>query len=134
MGRAGAYDRQLRRCQRLYPARGDALVAALAQHLPGAQVSGVAAGLHAIVTLPEAYGPEPRFLAAAARSGVPVRPLSDYRMQAAPPGEADDGRVRPVVGYAHLTPAAITRAVRLLVGEPVHRARTLSGEAWEARR
>src|SRR6201999_2948844 len=48
----GQYDRQLRRCQRLYRLRRDALVAALAEHLPGARVSGIAAGLHAIVTLP----------------------------------------------------------------------------------
>ncbi|WUH95335.1 PLP-dependent aminotransferase family protein [Streptomyces sp. NBC_00433] len=111
---SGAYDRQLRRCQRLYRARRDALVGALARCAPGAEVSGIAAGLHAIVTLPERYGPEPAFLAAAARAGVAVRPLSHYRTSPRPPGEGD-GRVRLVVGYAHLTPEAITRAVRLLV-------------------
>ncbi|WP_327293471.1 MocR-like pyridoxine biosynthesis transcription factor PdxR [Streptomyces sp. NBC_01198] len=131
---SGAYDRQLRRCQRLYRARRDALVAALSRHAPGAEVSGIAAGLHAIVTLPERYGPEPRFLAAAARAGVAVRPLSDYRTAARPAGEGDDGRVRLVVGYAHLPPEAVARAVRLLVQGPVRDARRLSGEAGEAGR
>nr|WSX72633.1 PLP-dependent aminotransferase family protein [Streptomyces sp. NBC_00899]WSX81298.1 PLP-dependent aminotransferase family protein [Streptomyces sp. NBC_00899] len=129
----GAYDRQLRRCQRLYRARRDALVAALARYAPGAEVSGIAAGLHAIVTLPERYGPEPRFLAAAAAAGVTVRPLSHYRTSAGPHTAADD-RVRLVVGYAHLPPEAITRAIRLLVPQPVRTARRLSCEAREAGR
>ncbi|MFG1807928.1 PLP-dependent aminotransferase family protein [Streptomyces sp. NPDC049040] len=134
---SGGYDRQLRRCQRLYRARRDALVAALAEYAPGAEVSGIAAGLHAIVTLPAHHGPEPRFLAAAARAGVAVRPLSDYRAAAGRPADGDgegdgDGRVRLVVGYAHLAPEAIARAVRLLVDRPVHRARRLSGETGEA--
>ncbi|WP_329182671.1 MocR-like pyridoxine biosynthesis transcription factor PdxR [Streptomyces sp. NBC_01477] len=120
---SGAYDRQLRRCQRLYRARRDALVAALAEHAPGAEVSGIAAGLHAIVSLPDRYGPEPRFLAAAARAGVAVRPLSDYLAGPSRGGD-DGGRVRLVVGYAHLTPEAIARAVRLLVHRPAAGRRT----------
>ncbi|MDX2785036.1 PLP-dependent aminotransferase family protein, partial [Streptomyces caniscabiei] len=52
----GDYDRQLRRCQRAYRERRDVLVSALAEHFPGAEVSGIAAGLHVIVTLPERYG------------------------------------------------------------------------------
>lgn len=130
---SGAYDRHLRRCQRLYRVRRDALVAALAEHAPGAEVSGIAAGLHAIVTLPERFGPEPGFLAAAAAAGVAVRPLSDYRTLPGPPA-GDDGRVRLVVGYAHLPPEGIARAVRLLVRRPVRHARGLPGEAGEAGR
>jgi GntR family transcriptional regulator/MocR family aminotransferase len=130
---SGAYDRHLRRCQRLYRARRDALVAALAEHAPGAEVSGIAAGLHAIVALPERFGPEPRFLAAAAEAGVAVRPLSHYRTAPGPPA-ADDGRVLLVVGYAHLAPEGIARAVRLLVRQPVRPARRLSDEAREAGR
>lgn len=123
---AGHYDRHLRRCQRLYRARRDALVAALAECFPGAEVSGIAAGLHAIVTLPRRYGPQGRFLAAARLAGVALRPLSDYRVAAAPgpgpgptepqPDDAPD--VRLVVGYAHLSPEAITQAVRRLSSPP----------------
>ncbi|CAG7658195.1 MocR-like pyridoxine biosynthesis transcription factor PdxR [Actinacidiphila bryophytorum] len=130
---SGAYDRHLRRCQRLYRARRDALVAALAEHAPGAEVSGIAAGLHAIVTLPVRFGPEPRLLAAAAGAGVAVRPLSYYRAAPGAP-DGDDGLVRLVVGYAHLPPEGIARAVRLLLGHPVRPARRLSGETREAGR
>ncbi|MDT0571424.1 PLP-dependent aminotransferase family protein, partial [Streptomyces sp. DSM 3412] len=58
----GDYDRQLRRCQRAYRERRDVLVSALAEHFPGAEVSGIAAGLHVIVALPERYGAVGRFL------------------------------------------------------------------------
>jgi GntR family transcriptional regulator/MocR family aminotransferase len=106
---SGHYDRHLRRCQRLYRRRRDTLGAALAVHFPGAAVSGIAAGLHASVTLPARYGPQPRFLRAAATAGITLRPLSDYRSVPRP-----DPRVHLVVGYAHLTPESITRAVELL--------------------
>ncbi|WP_405743066.1 PLP-dependent aminotransferase family protein [Streptomyces sp. NBC_00028] len=72
----GDYDRQLRRCQHAYRERRDALVAALEEHFPGSEVSGIAAGLHVIATLPERYGPEERFLARVTAAGVAVRPLS----------------------------------------------------------
>ncbi|WP_030544753.1 PLP-dependent aminotransferase family protein [Streptomyces albus] len=105
----GAYDRQLRRCQRAYRQRRDTLVAALRRRFPGAVVTGIAAGLHVIVRLPPRYGPQPRFLARAAAAGVAVRPLSDFGT--APDG---DGAVRLVLGYAHLPPDGIERAVGLL--------------------
>ncbi|OSZ56706.1 GntR family transcriptional regulator, partial [Streptomyces pharetrae CZA14] len=111
----GDYDRQLRRCQRAYRERRDALVAALAEHFPGAEVSGIAAGLHVIATLPERYGPQGRFLARVAGAGVAVRPLSDCRYR---PGD-DPGKaaaVRLVVGYAHLSPGRIREGVRLMAG------------------
>ncbi|MEV8553517.1 PLP-dependent aminotransferase family protein [Streptomyces glaucescens] len=109
----GDYDRQLRRCQRAYRERRDALVAALAEHFPGAGVSGIAAGLHVIVTLPERYGPQETFLARMAGAGVAVRPLSDCRYRPdGDPGRA--GAVRLVVGYAHLSPGRIREGVRLM--------------------
>ncbi|MCX4986879.1 PLP-dependent aminotransferase family protein [Streptomyces sp. NBC_00572] len=105
----GGYDRQLRRCQRAYRERRDALLAALAEHLPGTGVSGIAAGLHVIARVPARYGPPERFLARAAEAGVALRPLEDYGT--ARPG---DGDVRLVIGYAHLTPSAVTTGVRLV--------------------
>ncbi|MEV7426459.1 PLP-dependent aminotransferase family protein [Streptomyces sp. NPDC091212] len=107
--RSGGYDRQLRRCQRAYRERRNALVAALDRHFPGTEVSGIAAGLHIIARLPARYGPEPRFLRRAAEAGIALRPLTAH-------GTAGprDGRVRLVLGYAHLTPARIARGVSLL--------------------
>ncbi|WP_217177816.1 PLP-dependent aminotransferase family protein [Streptomyces sp. AC495_CC817] len=103
----GDYDRQLRRCQRAYRERRDVLVAALAEHFPGAEVSGIAAGLHVIVALPDRYGAVEGFLERARAGGVRVRGVVEY-------GRVPDGRVRLVLGYAHLSPGRIREGVRLL--------------------
>ncbi len=103
----GDYDRQLRRCQRAYKERRDALVAALRAHLPGTEVSGIAAGLHAIATLPDRYGPPEALVERCAATGVAVRPLGHY-------GSATGEGVSLVLGYAHLSPGRITEGVRLL--------------------
>ncbi|MFI9172394.1 MocR-like pyridoxine biosynthesis transcription factor PdxR [Streptomyces lincolnensis] len=116
----GDYDRQLRRCQRAYRERRDALVGALEDHFPGAEVSGIAAGLHVIATLPERYGPEERFLADVAAAGVAVRALADCLHLGAgsgapEPHTGDDKRdVRLVLGYAHLSPGRIRDGVRMM--------------------
>ncbi|MER7895217.1 PLP-dependent aminotransferase family protein [Streptomyces sp. NPDC096046] len=108
----GDYDRQLRRCQRAYRERRDALVAALDAHFPGSRVSGIAAGLHVIATLPERCGPEEHFLARVAEAGVAVRPLSAYAHPRTEPEGAEE--VRLVLGYAHVPPARIAEGVRLM--------------------
>ncbi|MFE1383014.1 PLP-dependent aminotransferase family protein [Streptomyces sp. NPDC058740] len=105
----GGYDRQLRRCQRAYRERRDALVAALDRHFPGTRVTGIAAGLHAIAHVPRTHGPTPSFLARARAAGVSVRPLEEYGT-----ARPEDGTVRLVLGYAHLTPGEITLGIRLL--------------------
>ncbi|MGK5446819.1 PLP-dependent aminotransferase family protein [Streptomyces radiopugnans] len=117
----GEYDRQLRRCGRAYRQRRDALLRALAEHIGDTEVTGIAAGLHVIAALPHRCGPQERLLTRAARAGMAVRPLSDYlppRPSSSPslPGGdgEDDGRVRLVLGYAHLTPNRIAHGVRLL--------------------
>ncbi|MCN9241009.1 PLP-dependent aminotransferase family protein [Streptomyces sp. RY43-2] len=102
----GDYDRHLRRCQRAYRERRDTLVAALAEHFPGTEVSGIAAGLHVIARLPDRYGPRDRFLEQAA-DRVAVRPLGAY-------GTVADEAVRLVLGYAHLSPSRIREGVRAL--------------------
>ncbi|MFJ3493491.1 PLP-dependent aminotransferase family protein [Streptomyces sp. NPDC086091] len=135
----GDYDRQLRRCQRAYRERRDVLVAALAEHFPGARVTGIAAGLHVIAALPARYGPEAGFAERAGAAGVSVRTLREYGHAAAAGadgasggvgvsggnggGEGRGGRgggrggeVRLVLGYAHLAPARIREGVRLLAG------------------
>ncbi|WP_137990697.1 PLP-dependent aminotransferase family protein [Streptomyces vilmorinianum] len=104
----GGYDRQLRRCQRAYRERRDALVAALEEHFPGTAVSGIAAGLHIIARVPSLYGPPARLVERAASAGVVLRPLEEYGT-----ARPTDGAVRLVIGYAHLTPSEIARGVRL---------------------
>lgn len=108
----GDYDRQLRRCQRAYRERRDTLVDALALHFPGAEVTGIAAGLHVIAALPERYGPPARFLARVDAAGIAVRPLEAYVHARVP--DDGDARVRLVLGYAQLSPARIRDGVRLM--------------------
>ncbi|MET7701224.1 PLP-dependent aminotransferase family protein, partial [Streptomyces sp. NPDC005485] len=109
----GDYDRQLRRCQRAYRERRDALVSALEEHFPGTEVSGIAAGLHAIAALPGRYGPPDRFLKLTAAAGVAVRPLTDYAYGDGA-AESADPRIRLVLGYAHRSPARIREGIRLM--------------------
>jgi GntR family transcriptional regulator/MocR family aminotransferase len=117
----GDYDRQLRRCQRAYRERRDALVAALEEQFPGAEVTGIAAGLHVIAALPERYGPEERFLARVSAAGVAVRTLTHYtHARAGDSGQAD---LRLVLGYAHLPPARIRTGVRLMAEAAAGRTR-----------
>lgn len=105
----GGYDRQLRRCQRAYRERRDVLTAGLAEHFPGTEVSGIAAGLHIIARLPERYGPEAEFVARAEEARIALRPLSDCGTT-----RTDDGSVGLVLGYAHLSPADIVHGVQRL--------------------
>ena len=50
----GDFDRHLRRHRRLYQRRREALLAAVAAQLPEIRVSGAAAGLHAVLHVPDA--------------------------------------------------------------------------------
>ena len=104
---SGAYDRHLRAARRRYRARRDALVAAVEEHLPGARVTGLAAGLHATVRLAEpAEGLA--LMAAAAQRSVGVYPLGYAYME---PRAVDDGLV---LGYANLAEPAIEEGIRRL--------------------
>ncbi len=104
---SGAYDRHLRIARRGYRARRDALASAVARELPGARVTGVAAGLHAIVRLPAAVDGV-ALLRAAARRSLGVYPLGFAYMEERSRG---DGLV---LGYANLPEAAIAEGVRRL--------------------
>ncbi|HEV2997989.1 MAG TPA: PLP-dependent aminotransferase family protein [Solirubrobacteraceae bacterium] len=104
---SGAYDRHLRQARRRYRARRDALVAAVAAHLPGARVTGVAAGLHAVVRLDREV--EGAALVEAARGhSVAVYPLGYCYAEVRP---RDEGLV---LGYANLSEPAIEEGIRRL--------------------
>ncbi|MGO9489533.1 MAG: PLP-dependent aminotransferase family protein [Solirubrobacteraceae bacterium] len=105
----GAYDRHLRVARRRYRARRDALVRAVAEHLPGARVTGLAAGLHAIVRLSQPVDGIELMRAAAAES-VGVYPLGYGYIQ---PRPVDDGLI---LGYANLAEPAIDEGIRRLAG------------------
>ncbi|GHJ52981.1 GntR family transcriptional regulator [Nonomuraea sp. TT08I-71] len=103
---SGAYERHLRRSRQRYRIRRDALVHALAKHLPGWEISGAAAGLHLVVTLPPATEAQAVVRAAAARS-VQVAHLGDYFI-----GDSDEHGL--VVGYGNLADTAVEPAVTRL--------------------
>jgi len=103
----GDYDRHLRQARRRYRARRDALASAVAKHLPGARVEGLAAGLHAVIRLRRPVDGGALVRAARARS-VGVYPLG-YAY--AEPRRIDDGLV---LGYANLAEPAIEEGIRRL--------------------
>jgi GntR family transcriptional regulator/MocR family aminotransferase len=103
----GELDRHLRRMRQRYRRRRDALVEALAETLPEARVTGIAAGLHALVELPEGIA-EKRFVAEAARRSIAVGGLAQHRLG------PSSGRAAVVLGYAALPEPAIRRGVREL--------------------
>ncbi|MFJ3649878.1 MocR-like pyridoxine biosynthesis transcription factor PdxR [Streptomyces murinus] len=74
---SGAYDRQVRASRLRYRRRRDALAAAVAERAPGVRVTGVAAGLHALLRLPP--GTEPSVVQAAAWQGLALHGLSFHR-------------------------------------------------------
>jgi GntR family transcriptional regulator / MocR family aminotransferase len=104
---SGAYDRHLRQARRRYRSRRDALVRSVARHLPEARVTGLAAGLHAIVRLGRAVDGM-RLMQAAARRSVGVYPLGYAYMDVR---AVDDGLV---LGYANLAEPAIEEGIRRL--------------------
>lgn len=104
-----AYDRYLRSARRRNRVRRDALLAAVAELLPGAEVTGISAGLHALVRLAADFDAVELTSAAAARS-VGIYPLGFHLMD--PPRRGD----ALVLGYANLSEAAIGEGVRRLAG------------------
>jgi GntR family transcriptional regulator / MocR family aminotransferase len=103
----GELDRHLRRMRGSYRARRDALIAALAEHLPEAAVSGISAGLHATVRLPDSDD-EAAIVEEARRRRIEVGPMAENWA---------DPHGRPptlLLGYGQITEAAIRPAVRAL--------------------
>lgn len=109
---SGAYERHLRRMRQQYRQRRDALVAALRQHLPEATVSGTAAGLHLVLTLPGGVSAA-RVTETAARRGLALSHLGRYRLSRDESHEPDD---RLVVGYGKIAMSAVGDAVACLAG------------------
>jgi GntR family transcriptional regulator/MocR family aminotransferase len=102
-----AYDRHLRRARRRNRVRRDALVAAVGEHLPQARVSGIAAGLHALLRLPRAVDAQQLMDTAIERS-LGVYPLTLHLME--PQRDTD----ALVLGYANLSEPAIFEGIRRL--------------------
>ena len=107
---SGSYDRHVRRMRQRYRARRDRLVAALAARAPHIEVTGIAAGLHAVLRLPP--GTERSTVKAAAWQGIALDGLAEFRHPQAVLS-APDGLV---VGYATPAEHAYAAAVDALCG------------------
>ncbi|WP_051763400.1 PLP-dependent aminotransferase family protein [Streptomyces virginiae] len=106
----GAYDRHVRRMRLRYRDRRDQLAAVLAARAPEVRVTGISAGLHAVLELPP--GQESPALAAARAAGLALDGLSTYRH----PADPTPPRAGLVVGYAAPPDSAFTRALDVLAG------------------
>jgi GntR family transcriptional regulator/MocR family aminotransferase len=105
--RSGQYDRQVRRARLAYRRRRDRLAATLRQQAPGQRVTGIAAGLHALLELPAGLA-EDDVVARAARRGLAVEGLAPYCAPGHPRGPA------LVLGYGTPPEHAFTGALARL--------------------
>ncbi|GAA2914298.1 hypothetical protein GCM10020221_07500 [Streptomyces thioluteus] len=102
---SGELERHLRFLRRRHHRRRDAMIEAIAAHLPGAVVHGAAAGVNLMVTF--ASGPADTEVAAAAlERGVKVQPLSWHCQLPYAQGL--------VLGYAACPTAGIAEGVAVL--------------------
>ena len=104
----GGYEKHLRAARGRFRRRRAALLAALDAALPGLPVSGLAAGLHVVLGLPDGV-PAAAVVRAAATRDVAVADLRRYRVSA-----ADRGAEALVVGYGNLADARVEEAVTAL--------------------
>jgi GntR family transcriptional regulator/MocR family aminotransferase len=102
----GEFDRHLRRMRPVYRRRRDALLAALAAHLPGLEPAGISAGLHLVTWLPSRLD-EAAVVGAARRAGVGLDAVGPYRIANPGPGGL-------IFGYATASERAIAEGVARL--------------------
>ncbi len=100
----GELEQHIRTVRKRQRSRRDALLAALASYLPAAQVQGVPAGLHLLITFPSLGVADTELAERIRRAGVLAHPLSWHRQLPGPPGL--------VLGYAAHTPDQLREAAR----------------------
>ncbi len=112
----GMFDRHIRMMRGIYRERRDLLAATLASRAPMLQITGIAAGGHALVQMPPGGPGEHEVITKATLAGLALDGLSSYRVGdagAEPPGPA------LVIGYG--TPAGRSyRAAVAALGDLLH--------------
>jgi GntR family transcriptional regulator / MocR family aminotransferase len=107
----GRYDRHLRRMRAVYAARRTALTDAFARHAPRVQLTGLAAGFHAVAPLPPGTD-ETAVIAAALERRVGLHGIGGYRGNpdpAAPPAL--------VMGFGNVRERAIEPAIAAIADQ-----------------
>ncbi|MDN3356929.1 PLP-dependent aminotransferase family protein [Actinomadura sp. DC4] len=122
--RSGELDRHLRRCRIRYRRRRDRLGEAIARHVPSGRLSGIAAGLHAVLEFPGAAIDERRLLGHLRRNGVAVdgiayfyhrpadAPLGIVIGYATPPEHAYSSTLETLISTLETMPGALSRDSR----------------------
>ena len=110
--RTGAFDRHVRGRRLNYRRRRDELITAIAARTTEVQVVGMAAGLQAVLTVPP--GTEARVRQAAARHGLAVAGLAEFRHPAVAPEWPSRDAI--VVNFASISDSAWPGAVQALAG------------------
>jgi GntR family transcriptional regulator/MocR family aminotransferase len=111
---SGRFDKHLRRMRSRYAAKRRTLIEALDVHAPHIQLTGLAAGFHAVANLPQSLD-ETEIIANARARSIGLYPMSRYRA---------NGQTQPpqlVLGFGDLSESAIQRgcaAIADLLGEP----------------
>ena len=101
----GRYDRHLRRMRTVYAARRTVLTGAFARHVPGLELTGLAAGFQAMAPLPPGADEEAVVAAARARR-VGLHGIGSYR--------GDPGAAAPpalIMGFGNVSERAIEPAI-----------------------
>jgi GntR family transcriptional regulator / MocR family aminotransferase len=101
---SGRFDKHLRRMRSIYAGKRQALIDALEVHAPDVELTGLAAGFHAVAHLPGSLD-EQQIVAEARERSVGLYPMSRYRAS---------GRTRPpqlVLGFGDLSDASIKRGI-----------------------
>jgi GntR family transcriptional regulator/MocR family aminotransferase len=107
---SGAFDRHVRGRRQKYQRRREELVETLADVAPNVHVTGMAAGLQAVLALPA--GTEARAVRAAGRHGLAVSGLARFRHPAA--GDHPSRRDALVVNFSNVSDSAWPGALRAL--------------------
>ncbi|MEV8437824.1 PLP-dependent aminotransferase family protein [Actinosynnema sp. NPDC051121] len=102
---SGELERHLRFVRRRHRRRRDAMIEAIARHLPDAVVHGAAAGLHLLITFDDSVS-DTALAAAALARGVKTQPLSWHAQQPGPPGL--------VLGYGASAPGDIADGIAVI--------------------
>jgi GntR family transcriptional regulator/MocR family aminotransferase len=108
---SGSYERHVRAMRLRYRRRRDQLVTALAERAPSIRVTGIAAGLQAVLQLPP--GTERSVIQAAAWQGLAVSGMADSRFDTAGP-DRQPGQDGLVVNFATPSDSAWTGALDAL--------------------
>jgi GntR family transcriptional regulator/MocR family aminotransferase len=104
---SGRYDKHLRRMRAVYGQRRKVLVDALRRYAPKVELTGLAAGFHAVAKLPDGVD-EQHVVTTAAERSIKLYPMSTYRYS----GATEPAQI--VLGFGNLSDGEIERGIEVI--------------------